>query len=252
MKQQIKHFSVVFLFLFSFTALAEIKEVRSMSEALSGIQRTDIVVFDIDNTILEPIQTIGSDQWYEYTLEEYKKDGFDSASAQDRTAKDWALVQYATQVRPVETLTPLLIKNLQDRGVLVITLTARPNDLKPITMNQLESIGVNVESTKALFANGQNKGVLLNDYLKANNLHPARLIFVDDKQKNVKNMDDAFAKREFANINYRYSAADFRVKAFNPKLADYQWNYFIKFGLLLTDKEVEVRMSQSENLGLVL
>src|SRR5690349_6313422 len=135
-----KIFSIVIFILTigAFGAQAEIREANSMQVALENVRAGDLVVFDIDNTILSPTQTLGSDQWYGYLVEKYKRGGADESSAIDLALRDWIAVQKVTRVNPVERITPQLIRSLQKRGIPLMALTARPGELKTATARQLD------------------------------------------------------------------------------------------------------------------
>src|SRR5262249_21763684 len=150
----------------------------------------DVVVFDIDNTILEPIQTLGSDQWVDHLIERNKEAGLSVEKAVEAALRDWEQVQRVTEVRLVETQTVKLIRKLQFQNVATLALTARPSQLRSVTENQLASLDVRFDRYGVQFADGKNKGLVLKDFLAKMGLAPRRLIFIDDKLKNIKNMDD--------------------------------------------------------------
>ncbi len=247
--------STILVFAFSVSAAAEIRETNFMADAFADATPGDVIVLDIDNTILEPAQTLGSDQWFGYLLSKFKKSGLDENAAIDKAIREWTQVQEVTSVRLVERTTPALIRDLQENKIMVIALTARPVDLKRATARQLHSAGINFQDRNVVYTNNKdielfqgilfvgpknNKGTVLQHYLQTRKIHPKRLIFVDDKEKHVKNMDAVFTPTGLTNINFRYSAADARVKAFNAALVDVQWEYFQKLGgVLITDEEAE-------------
>jgi hypothetical protein len=221
----------------SLSAQAELREAANIAEALSDVRAGDLVVFDIDNTILEPVQTLGSDQWFEYRVGIHKSQGESDEQAIRGAIVEWLPVQKATSVQLVEDSTAERIKVLQDKGITVLALTARPDELRPATLSQLESVGVNIEVI--LFAFGKNKGQVLREYLQTIGLVPERLLFVDDKPKNVNNMDAEFLQDDFKNINFRYGAADSKVRAFSSKIAEAQWFYFQEYGEFISDAQAE-------------
>ncbi len=239
---------------FTISAQAEIRETTSMAEAVIDAQVGDVVVFDIDNTIAEPAQTLGTDQWYEYLVHKNKASGKTEDQAIDEALRDWVRVQKVTSLRPVEEITPTLIQDLLAKKITVLGLTARPTALKESTTRQLQAIGVSLETngysyndqkdiefySGVLFVGPKNnKGLVLADFFATQNISPRRLIFVDDKVKHVNNMDAVFAQKGQDNINFRYGAADARVKAFDSKIADYQWDLFVKTGELISDEDVK-------------
>jgi hypothetical protein len=252
----LKHFvSTVLVLASTLTASAEIRETNFMANALANTNEGDVVVLDIDNTVLEPVQTLGSDQWFGYLLGKYKKSGLDENTAVDKAIIDWIQVQELTKVRLVENTTPDLIKSLQNRKIMVFALTARPVELKRVTAAQLRFTGIRFQKNNALYTNNRdielykgilfvgpkhNKGTVLQNFFQTLNIQPKRLIFIDDKEKHVKNMDDVFARTGLININFRYGAADSRVRAFNATIAEIQWDYFQRSqGILLSDEEAQ-------------
>ncbi|MBX3021897.1 MAG: DUF2608 domain-containing protein [Bdellovibrionales bacterium] len=237
-----KQLKVVFsslLVIIASSALAEIREAGSMQEALASVRSTDFVVFDIDNTILAPTQTIGSDQWFEYKVEQNRHKGMSDNAAIEAAAVDWARVQQITNVELVESITASYIRKMQMEGVTVIALTARSPQVRAITKKQLESLGVYFTPNNVLFAQGRNKGVVLKEYMGVMKMQPGRIVFLDDKIKNVQNMDEAFVGASFPNINYRYGGADAKVQAFSPEVAEIQWKYFTNQNILISDDQAE-------------
>jgi hypothetical protein len=247
--------SKIYLFILAtiFPALsfAEIREVTSMQEALAVVQKGDIVIFDIDNTLLEPIQTLGSDQWFGSLVASYKKSGLSDDESTNRAIADWSEVQKVMAVLPVEATTPLFVKQLQRRGIMTLALTARPADLKRTSVHQLLSAGIEFRNHgyrysdqkdillyRGILFTGphENKGIVLSQFFKSKGIHPSRLIFIDDKLGNVKNMDAVFTASGIPNINFRYGAADLWVSQFDTKITDIEWSYFQKYHILLTDE----------------
>lgn len=235
--KQTKNIINILMLLFTLSAQAEIREAATMKEALNNLAVGDFVVFDIDNTVLEPAQTLGSDQWFEYRVQVHKAQGEDEKLAVERAIDDWLPVQKATEVKLVETETSQMIKELQDKGIEVIALTARPEDLESATIRQLQTVGVKFKNI--LFSFGKNKGVVLREFINQNGFQLTRLIFIDDKEKNVKNMDAEFVNDNIVNINFRYGAADQKVQNFSKDIAEIQWFYFQEYSALVSDEQAE-------------
>ena len=51
---------------------AEIRETKFMQEVMSAIDSETLAIFDIDNTLIEPIGNMGSDQWFYYLIKIYE------------------------------------------------------------------------------------------------------------------------------------------------------------------------------------
>lgn len=245
---------LVLSFILVDVASAEIRETKRMTEALSLARPGDVVVLDIDNTTLEPNQSLVSDQWYAHTVDQLVKSGLSRDEAIDRAIARVIRVQPKTKVHPVESDTPALIQWVQARGISVYFLTARPLELKEVSLRQLNSVGVYPRGGGVEFSKGNevelyngillvgprnNKGLVLAQFFKEKGIKHRQVIFVDDKEGHVKNMEAIFASNGIANLNFRYGAADEKVKAFRPEIADVQWAHFEKTGEILSDDEAD-------------
>ncbi len=232
-----KNFTLALLLIAS-AARAEVREIKTMADIAPAIDATTLLVFDIDNTLVEPVGNIGSDQWFYYLEKAYKRDGLDEAAAQAKAAEIWTKTQVTVQVKPVETITPTLIREQQKRGIKVMALTARGAEDAAATFRQLRDIGVDLTASavrkgdlatelKGFYSRGvffvgegPNKGVTLVSFLKKINLHPKRVVFVDDKPHHVKNVEAALRESGVPCIAFRYGAADAKVKAFNEVVSE--------------------------------
>ena len=254
-KQLIQSLLLFVLFISVFSR-AEVQETAQMSEALSAVDAKTLLVFDLDNTIIEPVQTLGSDQWFEAQVKHYVVvEHLDPDRAIHKAIILWSKIQQVSGVQPVEKNTPFLIKEKQEQGIRVMGLTARPQELSTRTREQLKSIGVDLSltavSTKdfavqgvsdAKFTRGitfvgtNNKGKVLAALLKQLDLVPAKVVFVDDKEKHVKSVDVALKELGIKYLGFRYGAADEKVKRYETEFAPLAAVQLQFFGKLLTDK----------------
>lgn len=245
--------------LFALSATAEVREIRSMRELPSFTVKGErtILVFDLDNTIIEAAQTLGSDQWFDHLVKRFTDAG--EARPVDHAIALWTQVAAKTRVRPVESLTPRLIASAQAAGIPVIGLTARRVDVAETTEAQLASVGVRIFS-KSLppalrsdidFGDGAkrvrgityvgptvSKGEAITRILKASGLRPDRIVFADDKVKHVNSVDQALnAFPGLTHWELRYGAADPRVASYDERIAAIQERAFAETGRILSDEE---------------
>jgi phosphoglycolate phosphatase-like HAD superfamily hydrolase len=238
----------------SFTARATVVEGNKMADALASADKDTLVVFDIDSTILEAAQTLGSDAWYYTVRDRWIAEGMDKAEANKKILDQWREVQRETKVLAVEPGTPDLIKKLQDKGIKTIALTARGFEIADVTAKQLLSIGVDfgrrslgmkdfgVKSKGGdaryrkgiVFCGGLkiDKGLILNAVLAKARLSPKKVIFVDDKKYNVDAVDGALKSKGIDCNCVRYGAADQSYKTYNQAVADVEMEFF---GKILSD-----------------
>ena len=81
---------------------------------------------------------------------------------------------------------------------------------------------------------GIEKGPALIAYLKKLKSLPKKIVVIDDKMSHVQNIAKALEPLEIDFVGIRYGGADEKVKSFNPKIAELQWEHFQK---ILSDEQ---------------
>jgi hypothetical protein len=229
-----------FLLLISGNANAEIRATNHMSDVIRAVDKGTLLVFDIDNTLIEPENQLGSDQWYYFLERKYAEiDGLKESEAYEKATKVWNKTQDLIRMKPVEKKTPAMVREIQGKNRKTLGLTARSFEVAERTLLQLDSVGINFKQnglresdlefksdntakfTKGIIFVGENndKGKVLVQFLKALKLKPKRVVFVDDKVKNVKNVEAALQKEKLPFLGFRYGATDAKVKAFKEDSA---------------------------------
>lgn len=219
-------------------ARAEVREIKSMSEILPEIRPTTLLVFDLDNTLVEPSGNIGSDQWYDYIVKALRRDGLDEAAAEAHAGALWTRMLGAVKVKPVEDLTPILVREQQKRGLKILALTARGPEDAPATFAQLKAIGLDLAASavakedmpagpKGLYSrgvffvgDGPDKGEALLSFLDKIALRPTRVVFVDDKPHHARSVDAVMTAAGIPCVAFRYGAADEKVRAFKEVMSE--------------------------------
>lgn len=251
------------LALMSTSGFAKVVEITKMAAIKGAVQPGTVLVLDIDNTLVEASQMYGSDQWFEYLVTSGIADGKQlglpenevKARAVKRAIEIWQPVQKVTTVQPVEKETASIIESFQKQGFCTMGLTARPLEIEEATQRHLRSVGVSLTAgckmpelikgfegksdvgwyNGVLFVGpGNDKGEALVRFLKSNDIESKRIVFVDDKTRNTDSVERACIKYSLDCVNFRYGAADHRVKRFDPKIAEVQGQLF---GKILSDEE---------------
>jgi hypothetical protein len=227
-------------------ARAEVREVQTVAAVVAAAQPDDLIVFDIDNTLVTPVQMLGSDTWYYHLMDSLVAGGATHDAATDEADAIWNRVQKDIRVRPVEADEPKWVAALQARGLRVVALTARSVDAADVTRKQLKSVGYQLDAGStgrpaqvltaaggapiATFRDGVvyvgergDKGSALVAFLAHQKLTPARVLFVDDKPKHTASVDAALQAQKLPVVAFRYGAADAAVAAFDPAVADLQF-----------------------------
>lgn len=248
----------LYLFIFviaNFTNLnGEIIEITNMKEIHQYLKPHTLIVFDIDNTLLETAQELGSDQWFYHQFELYLESGMLLQDALTKTIAEWHAIQNLTQVRIVEDGTDKIIKNLQSEKFDIIGLTTRGLEISECTSNQLKTLNIDLSVTSptkndCFFMNG-GKGVLFHDGIlfttathKGNaffklldelELKATHVVFINDKASHIKQLEETCIQKNVPFIGLRYGFLDEKVKSFKAELADIQ---FKQFGNILSNDE---------------
>jgi hypothetical protein len=256
---------LIMIFLASFQTFAEVREAPTMARALEGVDQDTLVIFDLDNTVMTPPQSLGGEEWYDYFVakrtEEFKAQGLNEREAKekaiDKGLKEWNQFHQNAKVIPVEIDTPSLINTIQLRGIQTMALTARPDSLGEATVTQLKSIGITMDKNpivredltidgtnpskfyKGILLVGpkNNKGEVLAKFLQQLQLHPKKIIFVDNKQHHVIDVEKALVEMKTSYFGRRYGAADQKIACMNKQVVEIQHRYF--FGDVLSNADAE-------------
>lgn len=240
---------------------AKIVDVFHVNELQSYVKDNDcLVIFDIDNTLMEPVQTIGSDQWFDKRIQKLCDQGCNIDQAFCKTYDEWHKIQTVCDVKLVEKDTKQIFDGIKEK-FNAIALTTRGFQSSYNTITQLESLGIVFEnkpyiSEEVFFQNGKQNsifsGVLFfKGILFTNNSHrgealfklldmfgkkPKVIIFINDKRAHLEQVEETANKREVSFIGLRYGFTDEKVKNFDANLANIS---SINFGSFIKDKEKE-------------
>lgn len=236
-------------------SLHQIHEIEEIEEILNHLTEKSLLLLDIDNTLIEPTQHLGTERWLYSRIEHYAKEGAMAREAFDKAHIEWMSVQGLTKVQSVEEQTVPLIQQLQERGVPIMGLTARNLSLSAVTVQQLMSVGIDFRKT-APHDGGcyfhSNEGILFRDgilfsantpkhnafamFLDEVDHSPEHLVFVDDKQFHLLPFGLYASEKKVPFVGLRYGYLDEKVEAFDHEIAHLQWE---KFGTILSDDEAK-------------
>ena len=257
---------IFFCFLTVFSCLSlwgKIVEINNIEEVYNYLTPNDLVIFDIDNTLVEPVQTMGSNQWFEYLKKKYLEEKKSPKQAFDKAYKQWLKVQNVTEFKLVEEeKTRQLISNLQKKKQEVMGLTTRGLCLSCSTIDRLKQLGIYLEKTAPskksmfflnplevlysegiLFTNGTNKETVFLQFFSLIGKFPSSVIFINDNKKHLEQVEKACEKKKISFIGLRYGYLDEKVKNFRADIAEKQYEEFDK---ILSDKEAETKLKQKK------
>ncbi len=213
---------------------AEIIESSSIASVTQHVtdQKT-LVVFDIDNTIMEANEIRATDQWFSAMVTYAQNNGYQGLDAVNAVLPFYEAAQKATTVKAVEAIVSTVISNFQQNGNTVIALTSRSLPFLECTPQQFASL--NIDLTKSplctknitlaikhpaqfhkgiLFCSNNDKGEALQALLKELAFTPNKIVFIDDKEKYLLSVQKITLSMNVPFVGIRYSFLDAKVAAF--------------------------------------
>jgi hypothetical protein len=231
-------------------ASAEIIETRYLQQCVNevngathGLKHDEVLyVFDIDNTVLALRSNFGSVQWFRWqrNLIEAGDPTNRIAASVDELLRAQGTIYYLSSTTTPEPTTSDLLKDIRLHQHPLIFHTSRSLDVREATERELykhklwagyavwikdisDNIVLHNGSEKlrpVTFRNGifmsagQDKGILLDLLMRKLGAAPKHLVFVDDEEKNLKNVERAFTGKIPTTL-CRYSQMDDIVNKFN-------------------------------------
>jgi FMN phosphatase YigB (HAD superfamily) len=265
------YFLVAIICLFAFTTAPvyanPIIETDRIEDLLQHIDKNTLVVFDLDNTLIEPHQTLGSDQWFVYHFEKTKESlGKENRHALIKAVDDYEAVHRRSDVRLIDPHIHTVFKYIKNQDIKILGLTSRGARLRESTIRQLQSVGLSFDAPwndhdyhypleKAkhggnahggiVLTAGAHKGECLLEYLDHLDYKPTRVVFIDDRAEHLSKVKSSLESRQIPFMGIRYTYLDDKVKAFDPHVAAIQLEHLHK---IISDEDakaiLEARLKQ--------
>lgn len=243
----------LFLFYYSSHLLGITFETSKLEDLLPYITPDTLVIFDLDNTLIESTQHLGSPQWGNHIKSKLMAKGSSEQEAEELANKFWTFTHQFITVKLVDPFSVKIIEKIK-QICPTIALTARTPTEEMYTLKQLNSLEILLKHPakedrinlptlypslfhKGILFSGFNpKGNTLKTYLQTFNFKPKQIIFVDDVWHHVNGVEKVVEQLGMKYVGVRFSAADERVKSFDPIIAEIQW---VNLPFKLTDSEAE-------------
>ena len=212
---------------------------RAITQHVKSSPGNVLVVFDIDDTLLESQRFFGGDTWYNWQRgrEVLHEDGSKVVIA-ERNQMNCIFSKLGTlyelgQYHATEPTAAELVGRLQNQYD-VIALTSRSPDYRAGTERELRRAGFDMvkdhlladdvalayhfndgSSTRPVtfqngiaMSTGLNKGIVLADLLNRSNRKYSAIFFVDDSRRNITDMRDAWKNSETHVAIFHYTGVD--------------------------------------------
>jgi len=235
---------------------AKIIETRHFNEIIGYADYDNVlIILDIDDTLLVPVQTLGTDVWFRDRINVHQREGMAFENAIAKTIIEWEAIRHLTKVKIVEEGIEKNIQAMQKNNVHIMGLTTQSLTLTTCTTQQLLSLGINLFNTAPsrenyyfmngqgvlytqgiLFTNGTDKGKALFSYLDHIGYLPKFIVFINDKETHLKEVEKEVLPRAVEFIGLRYSYSDSRVDSYDSRISDLQWKYSTLSNILSDDE----------------
>jgi len=218
------------------------------------------ILVDLDNCLFEAKQALGHANWFYDLVREKMDQGKSKQEAVFEAYPEWIKTQKVWPVKPLESHFIDLIQNLQQQGAVVMGLTHRQPSVAQATLKQAESLGVQFSKSAvwkedfspnaafpALFSNGilfvndnNCKGEVFSSFLAHIQKNPKKVLFVDDKMKNVSDLGEALEAMDIEYTGIHYTAITESDPVYSRELADFQYQFLDR---ILSNKEAAILMN---------
>lgn len=257
--------------IFCLSALhGEITEIHEIEAVKDYASHESVVFLNVGDTLFAPSSMLSDYKFRKYFVERANS-LLDSEKAESLINEVKAvIVEKIPKVTP-ETVTPLVIKEMQDSYVPVLGYSSRSfsTDYAPnngeIVHNHLEALGIDLPETLTyyhaqeyenadyvfkygiLFTNKKAVGPAIADFFATMGDKPARLIVVDDSVKSLTEVGNIM-KDSIETVLLRYNSVDARKKMFDPEIASVEFfEYFLNDRLITDEEAVQIKQSGNTN-----
>ena len=187
--------------------------------------RSCLIIFDVDNVLVEPCGWVGGTPWFEYELNKRIEQGVDSKQAFEQVLALCVQFQHAIELKLVDPQTAEIVKALQAQGHCVIALTSRAPAQAERTIAQLKKLGIDFSiscfnaqaidkpysfQSGIIFCQTYAKSQAVIELLEDAHYLPETILFIDDFLKNVQALHVALKdwNPAISYIGIRYSYLD--------------------------------------------
>ena len=214
------------------TYIFESKKIESI---VDFIDSETFFIFDIDHTLIETAQVIGSTHWEKHFIRRQMDQGLSYEDASKRSFALWKQIQKSTEVRTIENGIFRLVSFLKTHNIPTLGLTSRDHDLMDLTFDQLKKVNLenvfNLDhpphaleaelechfSRGAVFCGDNPKDIALKALFKKNDIAPKKIIFIDDQKDHLYELEEMAYHAEIEYIEMQYTASNH--ERFNSDIA---------------------------------
>lgn len=229
-------------------------ESNKIEDVLVHADEKTLVLFDVDNTLIEPVEDVGNTAWFKYVFKKFLARGLTEEQAGMKIYALWTKLSDFYNYKLVEEKTSAVVKQLQEKKIKTMGLTARGFDIAAATTKHLASVDISfhpspihnqeVSLDKFVgFSKGTlfswvvgGKGASLLKFFERIKFEPEKILFIDDDPRYLDEVQRALGAKNIPFKGIRYGGADLQHERFNPARAE---------------EEIRTFFAGTENMALV-
>lgn len=242
---------------------------KIIQEKLESADINTLIIFDVEDVLLEPRDTV-----LQFNHKTFVKD-IERKLAEKYSNKEVDNINSSILLQrhnaPVNNDMAQIIDKAQNRGVKVMALTncrtgkfGKISSMEEWRLQELKKHGYHFDKSwtnindkifsiqgedsrdNIIFKNGviftshsHTKGDALREFLKYSKIEPKSIIFIDDKEHNIKSVQDVASDMKIEFTGIEYTASKEHDTKLNEKRASLQFEVVEKEGKWLSDKEAD-------------
>lgn len=212
------------------SSFADIHTTRELQDLFIYVEEDTWVLFDIDDTLIEPSTQVGRAEWFYRQTERLMLEGMSKEAAVLAFYPEWIQVQKKIPIRFVDPNTLHVVKELESKQVTNFAITHRHTSIREVTLSQLESLEIDFSSSSpmkeemyfptvhpSMFSHGvlfvcdfNEKGPLFEMFLHLAANKPKKIILIDDKRKNLESFQNSLSGSNIDFVGLHFVRADDR------------------------------------------
>ncbi|SYX09192.1 Protein of unknown function (DUF2608) [Chlamydia poikilotherma] len=223
------------------TRYVEVKSIHEIAGDILHDSSDFWLILDLDDTLLEGAQALTQSLWLQKTIEGFQQLGLSEYEAWETTYPYWEEFQKKGSVKTIENALQILITKIHEKKKTLFAYTERKFSSKNITLQQLKSLNLELESTAPtipthlpkgiLFASGVlfgeelHKGPGLQLFLDTIEAHPEKIIYIDNHKENVLRIGELCKLKNISYLGITYKAQKFLPPIYIPEISEVQYTY---------------------------
>lgn len=241
-----------------YAEILAVSSLKPIQQEISNSLKETLLLLDVGGTLLEYPDAVlhpAHEEWkYNWFQTHYP-----TLSKEEKIAFDRIILGTLDKWQLLDAQWPEIVVQAQDQGIKVVAFTkvALDPSMRGSRAKILQTIGIPFKNDLPELSKGrlyeyaqgvieteqQLKGPVLKEILSNLNTRPEMIIFVDDRMKQIKSVDDTCRELEIPCTAFHYVPTK-SAPQLNEKIADYQLSTLVNEHRWISESEARVELEQ--------